>query len=73
MKKHNLIIGDNVYTVELAKVDGVYSYDFKRNGKSQSSTTAPIENRDEIKMWISEKLIQTAIYDINHFVGKMKL
>lgn len=72
-REYTTIIAGNEYKLVVSLVEDVYCYDFLRNGKVQSSTTAPKENRDDIKMWISEKLLQMAIYDINHFVGKIEL
>lgn len=73
MKRYTTIIADNEYEVIVGENEGIFYYDFLRNGKLKSSTTAPVENRDDIKMWISEKIIQMAIYDINHFVGNINI
>lgn len=73
MKSYTTTIGDNEYCVMFGLNNGIYSYELLRNGKLQSSTTAPEENKDDIKMWIAEKVTQLAIYDINHFVGKIDL
>ena len=73
MEKYEITIGGNRYEIAFSEVDGIYCYELLRNNKLQSSTTASVINRDDIKMWISEKLIQTAVYDINNFVGKIDL
>ena len=69
MKSYTFQVGKDKYTIETWQDKEVAGFEFKRNNKLQSSVSFPIEQMNSKKLWISEKLLQCAIYDINHFVN----
>lgn len=73
MKEIKIKLGEAVYTVELSKIRGQYAYALYRNKKGISSTVTPSNTRDEIKMRISEAIMQNAFYEVNHEIEKLEL
>ncbi len=65
---YTIKIAGNDYLFRVSKDENGIFIEFKRNDKLQSSTYLPLENEDQLKMILSEKLMIMALYDINHFV-----
>lgn len=69
-------IGVATYIVELQKSRYLYSYSISRKEKSTKpivSSTVPNHMRNNVKMYISETIMQHAFYEVNREIEKLDL
>jgi hypothetical protein len=69
-------IGNATYIIELQKNRYVYQYSISRKERSTKpivTSTVPREMRNNIKMYISETVMQQAFYEVNREIEKLDL
>ena len=59
-------LGKAIYSVEVTEVGKLILYEIYRNRKLKVSGQIPKKQKGDLKMILSEHLIISAIYEINH-------
>lgn len=69
-------LGEATYIVSVTKTRYGYFYDIYRRQKTKkfiSTTSTPLSFKGDIKMHISEKIMQHAFYEVNHEIEKLEI
>lgn len=72
-KELKISIAGNEYKFLISEDNEIIAFTFYRNNKIQSSSAMESIAKDKLKLYLSEKLLIMAMYDINHEIAKFDL
>lgn len=62
------------FSIAIDRVEtGGWMFEIYRNDKLQSSTFCPKESRDDVKVWLNNKLMESTLYEIEELVRNIRL